>query len=107
MWEGTTESSTRGSVGDHLKDKSLKVYFFNVTYSQDNKFMTVKQLISKAKNLSPLDRVRLLEALYNTFDNDANDDRIKQWARESEDRIDSYENGSLKTEDYDSFKNLI
>ena len=49
--------------------------------------MTVSQLINRARDLSPIDKIKLLEAVYDTFDNDVSADLTKKWAKEAENRI--------------------
>ncbi|MFH1259460.1 MAG: addiction module protein [Elusimicrobiota bacterium] len=54
-----------------------------------------KQILKKALELSPIERVELIENLFQSFEfaDRAHIDAL--WAKEVEERIDAYEKGSL------------
>lgn len=58
--------------------------------------MSVNEVLNKAMDLSPQDRYLVIETLVNSLD-ELDKDIEKLWIEESEKRLKSYENGTLKT----------
>ena len=63
----------------------------------------VEQLVIKAKELTPTERIKLIEALLFTLDK-PNSDIEKSWIAESEARYEAYEKGDIASVDWDDIK---
>ncbi|MGD0251591.1 MAG: addiction module protein [Verrucomicrobiota bacterium] len=64
--------------------------------------MSVATIQDEALNLSPADRARLIDALWNSLSDQDLNAREAAWAAESERRIDAVESGALKARDADA-----
>ena len=58
---------------------------------------TGKKILTDALKLSPIEREELVENVLSSFDLPAKKINEKLWAKESEDRIDAYERGEIKS----------
>ncbi len=58
---------------------------------------TGKKILTDALKLSPIERAELVENVLSSFDLPAKKINEKLWAKESEDRIDAYERGEIKS----------
>ena len=60
--------------------------------------MTVQtqQVLKKAINLPPVERAELVEQILSSFDRPSRDEIDALWAKETEDRIDAYDQGKIK-----------
>ncbi len=56
---------------------------------------TREKILSEALNLSPVERAKLIEDLFTSFNFIQNEQIDKEWAKEAESRIDAYEAGKL------------
>jgi putative addiction module component (TIGR02574 family) len=56
-----------------------------------------RDVFKTALNLPPVERAELIEKLFQSFDFSENKRINGLWSKESEDRIDAYENGKMKT----------
>ncbi len=56
-----------------------------------------KQILKKALELSPIERAELIENLFQSFEFADREHVDVLWAKEVEERIDAYEEGSLPT----------
>ena len=64
---------------------------------------TLEQIARKAIDLSPVDRLKLVEAIL--FSLDKTDPELeKSWIAESEARIEAYKKGKIKAIDWDDIK---
>ncbi len=64
-------------------------------------------LLRQALQLSPVERAKLIEAIYRSFESKKIEDVSKAWAAEAEDRLNAYEKGDLDGRPYDEVKNSI
>ncbi len=64
-------------------------------------------LLRQALQLSPVERAKLIEAIYRSFESKRIEDESKVWAAEAEDRLNTYEQGELDSRPYDEVKNSI
>ncbi|NOX89501.1 MAG: addiction module protein [Calditrichaeota bacterium] len=60
----------------------------------------VEKILNEVKNLNPIEKIKLIEAILESFDN-ADKDIEKKWIREAEARYEAYKNGKLKTTDWE------
>jgi len=60
--------------------------------------MTVQtqQVLERAVRLPPVDRAELVEQILSSFDRPSREEIDALWAKEAEDRIDSYDQGKIK-----------
>jgi len=60
--------------------------------------MTVQtqQVLEKAIHLPPVERAELVEQILSSFDRPFRDEIDALWAKETEDRIDAYDQGKIK-----------
>ena len=63
-----------------------------------------EKLLSEVLNLSPMDKVQLIEDVLSSFEFKDREYIDKLWANEVEDRIDAYEQGKINTK---SFKEVF
>lgn len=56
-----------------------------------------KRILAEALELSPIERVSLVEALLSSFTFTGRSSNDALWAKEVEDRIDAYDSGVLKS----------
>jgi len=69
--------------------------------------MTMNEIMKKAMELSPIDRARLIDILYSTFDDEKEQQYLKEWVAEAEERLKAYDNGKIEAEDYNEIKKQI
>lgn len=69
--------------------------------------MTVNEILKEAKELSPVERARLIDYLYNTLDNTYEKEFLEECIKEAEDRLEAYDRGEIKAEDYTEIKKQI
>ncbi|MCB4790599.1 MAG: addiction module protein [Elusimicrobia bacterium] len=55
-----------------------------------------KKIIEKALDLPPIERAELVEYIFESFNKEFRKEVDKQWIKESEDRINAYDQGKLK-----------
>ncbi len=67
----------------------------------------VIRIIEEAKQLNAIERAELLEEVYKMFEDEVDKNIQEKWAEESEDRIDAYERGELKSIPYEDDKKSI
>ena len=56
---------------------------------------TREKILLEALNLSPIERGKLIEDLFTSFNFVYNEEIDKKWAKEAESRIDAYDSGKL------------
>ncbi|HAK44725.1 MAG TPA: addiction module protein [Spirochaeta sp.] len=56
-----------------------------------------EKIYEEAVKLSPVDRARLIELIYSSFNEQENEKIDKKWADEVEDRIEAYETGKISS----------
>ena len=64
---------------------------------------TVEQLARKAVNLTPVDRIKLVEAIIYSLDK-IDPEIEKAWVAEAEARYKAYKKGEIKTIDWETIK---
>jgi hypothetical protein len=65
--------------------------------------MTVTEILKEAIELSPVERAKLIDYLYNTFEDTNEKEYLEECVKEAEDRLDAYDRGEIKAEDYSVF----
>ena len=66
-----------------------------------------QHILKEVLNLSPVDRVELIEHIMASFDFPARQEVDAAWAQEAEDRLDAYDQGQMKaTPVADMFKDI-
>ncbi len=58
---------------------------------------TVKDILEKIKSLSPIERIELIDGIYQTFSSETDHEVEKAWVEESERRLSDYRKGVVKT----------
>lgn len=56
-----------------------------------------QKILEEIKSLSPIERVELIDKIYQTFDPEIDQEVEKAWVEESERRISEYKKGTIKT----------
>ena len=56
-----------------------------------------EKIYEEAVKLSPVDRARLIELIYSSFNEQENEKIDQKWADEVEDRIEAYETGKISS----------
>jgi putative addiction module component (TIGR02574 family) len=57
-----------------------------------------QHIYDEAINLSPIEKVELIEHLYYSLDSKTTREHLDElWAKEAEDRVTAYDNGDIKT----------
>lgn len=56
-----------------------------------------QKILEEIKSLSPIERVELIDKIYQTFDPEIDREVERAWVEESERRISEYKKGAIKT----------
>lgn len=64
-------------------------------------------ILREALQLSPIDRVKLIEEIYRSFESVLEKEVTVAWAKEAESRIDAYERGDIEVVSYEQVKQSI
>ena len=64
-------------------------------------------VLRSALRLSPIDRARLIEEIYRSFESNTERQAAEAWAEEAETRIDAYERGEIEAVPYEHVKRSI
>lgn len=66
-----------------------------------------EKIFSGALHLPPIERAQLMEALFLSFQNHDRSEIDTAWAREAENRIDAYDNGTITSRPVSEILNEI
>jgi putative addiction module component (TIGR02574 family) len=58
--------------------------------------VNAKKIVAEALELPPIERAELVEYIFESFSDKSHQEIDKLWAKESEDRINAYEQGKMK-----------
>lgn len=67
----------------------------------DSNERLLREVLEKAKQLSPMDRADLIERIFGTFESAGQAKIDEAWAVESEDRLKAYLSGEVEAEPLD------
>jgi putative addiction module component (TIGR02574 family) len=59
--------------------------------------LNIKELTKEALELPPIERAKLIEKLFESFESTSRASVDKKWAEEAEDRIDAFKQGKIET----------
>ena len=80
-----------GSIGNSILDTKI--------VPADDSHMSLASIQNEIEKLEPAERASLIDALWESLDEDRIKETEAKWAAESEDRIDAFERGELAAVD--------
>ena len=66
-----------------------------------------ENLLNELLNLSPIDRVEIIEKVLSSFEYEGRSEIDRLWSEEAENRISEYESGKIKSRSYKDVLNDI